>query len=165
MPPFEKPISIRTFADMVGVSPRTLQRWDKEGILKAHRGPTNRRYYTQSQLEEAMSHVSFRVEQVGEVFVDAGLVWIGDPCYFLPEEGDLTPRPVEKEVGNWQQFCEKIEKTPYPHRYNFGGLGVAVTSGMGDGIYPVFATFNKAGQVTSVTVQFLDEDEDGEEEE
>jgi predicted site-specific integrase-resolvase len=27
----------------------TLQRWDKEGILIAHRSPTNRRYYTHAQ--------------------------------------------------------------------------------------------------------------------
>ena len=28
---------------------RTLQRWDNEGILKANRTPTNRRYYTYQQ--------------------------------------------------------------------------------------------------------------------
>ena len=40
---------IGKFADMIGVSYQTLQRWDREGILKAHRTPTNRRYYTYQQ--------------------------------------------------------------------------------------------------------------------
>jgi len=37
------------FAKMIGVSVKTLQRWDKKGILKAFRSPTNRRYYTHEQ--------------------------------------------------------------------------------------------------------------------
>ena len=39
----------REFARLIGRSVKTLQRWDREGILKAYRSPTNRRYYTQSQ--------------------------------------------------------------------------------------------------------------------
>lgn len=31
-------------------SPKTLQRWDREGVLKAERTPTNRRFYTQDQV-------------------------------------------------------------------------------------------------------------------
>lgn len=36
----------KEFAELIGVSVKTLQRWDREGILKANRTPTNRRYYT-----------------------------------------------------------------------------------------------------------------------
>ena len=39
----------KDFAELVGVSVKTLQRWDREGILKAKRTPTNRRYYTYDQ--------------------------------------------------------------------------------------------------------------------
>lgn len=38
-------------AKYIGYKPNTLQRWDREGKLKAHRTPTNRRYYTQEQLD------------------------------------------------------------------------------------------------------------------
>jgi predicted site-specific integrase-resolvase len=31
---------------------KSLQRWDREGILKAHRSKTNRRYYTEAQIME-----------------------------------------------------------------------------------------------------------------
>ena len=37
------------FAELLGVSVKTLQRWDREGILKANRMPTDRRYYTYDQ--------------------------------------------------------------------------------------------------------------------
>lgn len=33
----------------IGKSTQTLQRWDREGILKAHRSKTDRRYYTHDQ--------------------------------------------------------------------------------------------------------------------
>ena len=39
----------KDFAELLGVSVKTLQRWDREGILKAKRTPTNRRYYTYDQ--------------------------------------------------------------------------------------------------------------------
>lgn len=39
----------KDFAELLGVSVKTLQRWDREEILKANRTPTNRRYYTYDQ--------------------------------------------------------------------------------------------------------------------
>lgn len=39
---------------MLGVSVKTLQRWDNEGKLKAKRTPTDRRYYTHQQYVEYM---------------------------------------------------------------------------------------------------------------
>lgn len=36
-------------AERLGVSVRTLQRWDNDGTLPAYRTPTNRRYYTEEQ--------------------------------------------------------------------------------------------------------------------
>src|ERR1043165_3747153 len=42
--------SITQFAQRVGVSVKTLQRWDREGRLKPTRTPTNRRVYTDEHL-------------------------------------------------------------------------------------------------------------------
>lgn len=39
----------KAFAELLGVSVKTLQRWDRDGVLKAHRTPTDRRYYTYDQ--------------------------------------------------------------------------------------------------------------------
>jgi putative resolvase len=41
--------SPKNFSKLVGVSVFTLQRWDRNGTLTAHRTPTNRRYYTHDQ--------------------------------------------------------------------------------------------------------------------
>ena len=42
----------KDFAELLGVSVKTLQRWDREGTLKANRTPTDRRYYTYDQYIE-----------------------------------------------------------------------------------------------------------------
>ena len=39
----------KDFANLLGVSVKTLQRWDRDGILKANRTLTDRRYYTYNQ--------------------------------------------------------------------------------------------------------------------
>ena len=45
----EKIYNVTQFAEMIGKSVKTLQKWDRDGILKAYRSPSNRRYYTHSQ--------------------------------------------------------------------------------------------------------------------
>lgn len=39
------------FAKLLGVSVRTLQRWDNSGKFKAKRTPSGHRYYTEEDLE------------------------------------------------------------------------------------------------------------------
>jgi len=43
------------FAEMLGISVKTLQRWDKQNKLKAYRTPSDRRYYTHKQYVDYMS--------------------------------------------------------------------------------------------------------------
>ena len=45
-------IRLNDMAKRLGVSVKTLQRWDREGILIAKRNPNNRRYYTEDQYLE-----------------------------------------------------------------------------------------------------------------
>lgn len=42
----------KDFAELLNVSVKTLQRWDRDGVLVAKRTPTNRRYYTYDQYVE-----------------------------------------------------------------------------------------------------------------
>ena len=42
----------KDFAELLGVSVKTLQRWDRDNILKAKRTPTDRRYYNYEQYLE-----------------------------------------------------------------------------------------------------------------
>jgi hypothetical protein len=87
---------------------------------------------------------------LGHIGIDAGLCWIGDPCYVLPHDASDNPG------HNWPEFCNTLEKHDKPGEstaHNFNGIGVCVGTGYGDGNYPVTATI-KDGRVMSVTVTF-----------
>lgn len=56
------------FAKMVGVSTRTLRRWDASGLLKAYRTPTNQKYYTREQYIDYCLNSGMSME-----FVEAAL--------------------------------------------------------------------------------------------
>ena len=46
--------TIGQFSEIVGVCVKTLQRWDREGRLKALRTHTNRRYYNEEHLSQVL---------------------------------------------------------------------------------------------------------------
>ena len=46
--------TVGEFAQRVGVAVKTLQKWDREGRLTAHRTLNNRRYYTDDDLALAL---------------------------------------------------------------------------------------------------------------
>lgn len=51
----EKQYKLGEAAKYIRRHPKTLERYDNEGVLKAHRTKTNRRYYTQSQLDNFLN--------------------------------------------------------------------------------------------------------------
>ena len=78
-------------------------------------------------------------EKIGVIGVDAGMCWIGDPCYIL--HPDKTPEDIGKD---WFGFCDKMAEGCGRHqcldqrqfKYDGGhdGLGVCVRTGHGDGV-------------------------------
>lgn len=48
----EKFYNVTQFSQMINVKVKTLQKWDRDGVLVAKRTPTNRRYYTHQQYLE-----------------------------------------------------------------------------------------------------------------
>ncbi len=96
---------------------------------------------------------------VGKIGVDAGLVWIGDPCYILHK--DKLPKSLGKD---WGEFCDALHGNDnvlksFPYDMGHEGLGVCVSSGYGDGEYPVYAEIRDEGdgwgeRVRVVTVRF-----------
>ena len=51
----EKTYNVSEAAEKIGVSGKTLQRWDRDGKLVSKRTPSNRRFYTESQLREVLN--------------------------------------------------------------------------------------------------------------
>jgi len=94
--------------------------------------------------------------------VDAGLCWVGDPCYVLGDD-------ASSRVHDWMDFCEKISDMKN-HAAPLGeGVGFAIHTGYGDGSYPVYIETSDEGswgeRVSRITIEFLGEEEEDEEEE
>ena len=94
-------------------------------------------------------------KQVGEIDVDAGLCWIGDPCYCVTPDADNHP------AQTWSKFCDRLrsEQQNGALQWNFpgghAGLGVTVSTGAGDGTYPVLVRYD-GDHVAEVRVVFLE---------
>lgn len=91
-------------------------------------------------------------KKIGEIDVDSGLCWIGDPCYVLHSY------KLNSIGDNWHEFCEKINDddrvTAFSHNTGCDGAGLAVSSGYGDGTYPVYARF-VGKRIAEVRVTFI----------
>lgn len=94
--------------------------------------------------------------QAGIIGVDAGLCWVGDPCYCV------TPDATEHPAPTWGEFCSKLfdeDDAPgiakqFHYAAGHPGLGVCVTTRDGDGTYPVYVEKDAAGRILAVTVRF-----------
>ena len=84
-------------------------------------------------------------KQIGVCGVDAGLLMVGDPCYFL----DGNPSAAKKVFPTWDSFCDLDIPDETGCQLNFAkghaGLGVVVHCTHGDGCYPVYLETTKAG--------------------
>lgn len=102
-------------------------------------------------------------KKVGIIRVDAGICWVGDPCYILHQ--DNPPEDIGKD---WGEFVDKLYPTMSPPQYRqfncdegHPGLGVVVNTGYGDGYYPVEARLED-GRVAELRVKFIEPLDDGE---
>jgi hypothetical protein len=93
--------------------------------------------------------------QIGICGVDAGCLMLMDPCYV--ENSFDYARDV---MGHCEDRYE--DGTPSRHTQIGQGDGVIVSTGFGDGCYPVFGTFRYHSfggwRVAKVEVQFLFEE-------
>lgn len=96
-------------------------------------------------------------QHAGEVAVDAGLIMVGDPCYAAEKD---------HPIHDWDKFCSLIRKdsdgwaTQLKFNGTTPGQGVVVSSGYGDGIYPVYIKLDDHGDVAEVKVVFIGENDD-----
>lgn len=95
-------------------------------------------------------------QRVGEFGVDAGLCIIGDPCYFAVPDASSHP------AKTWEEFCDMLFGSDFDknnvkqldYRPGSPGLGVVVSTGYGDGCYPVYVKKNQEGRVMRVLIKF-----------
>lgn len=98
--------------------------------------------------------MSNKWEKVGIIGVDAGLCWIGDPCYCV------TPDSDEHPAQTWEEFCKKLfqnEKNgilQWNYKLGHAGLGVSIGQFGGDGTYPVYVKRASGGLITEAKIVF-----------
>jgi hypothetical protein len=83
---------------------------------------------------------------IGKISNDTGLIWIGDPCYVLPDDAKNNPGE------DWDSFTRQMEVTPLVHEFP---SGVCLRSGYGDGEYEVVADIAN-GWIKSIKITFID---------
>lgn len=99
-------------------------------------------------------------ESIGYFVTDKGMVWLG--CHHPFIEGSDNP----KDVGeSWDAFVDIIKEKVDPtgcfaqFRRDDGenGIGVVVSTGFGDGMYPVQIRRSPEGEIAEMRVLFIRE--------
>ena len=105
---------------------------------------------------------------VGVCGVDSGQIMLTDPCYVKDFVDEMN------EGGDFDASLEPNSRDEYPYTYNgacsatcsdemVGQLGacqgVVVSTGWGDGLYPVYVTYSEDGRIATATISFLGEDD------
>ena len=95
--------------------------------------------------------------KAGEVYVETGMLYVGDPGSLLTGEVEAGQR-YQDLIGRLDERHEAQGEDGRPagkaHEPFGKGLGIVVPSGVGDGIYPVFVNIEPDGRVTSISVSF-----------
>src|SRR6266581_3582030 len=88
----EHTYSPKQFGKLIGKSVNTLQKWDRKGILRAFRSPTNRRYYTHDQ------YLQYR----GLVAQEQGLTIVYSRVSGVAQKPDLV-----KQIKALEAYCQQ----------------------------------------------------------
>lgn len=108
---------------------------------------------------------------VGEVGVDSGQLILTDPCYIhgQPFEADghdsagvdlnAAESPRESYAYSYGGACAASSNSDgggqLAYKLGHAGAGVCVSTGYGDGGYPVYVEYGEEGRVARVTVEFM----------
>lgn len=92
-----------------------------------------------------------RIIKLGLIGVDSGQLIITDPCY------------MDSENYDYDEICKKTQSKNHGGQLNYKagapGLAVVFTTGLGDGMYPVFAKIGKVKglgeRVKEIIIKFI----------
>lgn len=97
--------------------------------------------------------------KLGEVCVDSGAIWVGDPCYVIG--GDAS-----HAFDSWDEYVNTlINRGHFAKKQSVSepageGIGMHVQTLYGDGSYPVYAELDGNGRVARIAIDFEYGDED-----
>ena len=99
-------------------------------------------------------------ESVGYFVTDKGMMWMGCPHPFI--EGSENPKDIGED---WDQFLGKVKERVDPTGCTAqfvrddgeNGLGVVVSTGFGEGMYPIQIRRSPEGEIAELRVLFIRE--------
>lgn len=98
-------------------------------------------------------------KEIGEFSVDSGQLLLVDPCYLNEwvDDGD------DVDFNKFGEFSYDGACSETSSEKGYGQLGglnaLVVSTGYGDGVYPVYAKKNEDGRISEIKIVFI-EDED-----
>jgi len=84
--------------------------------------------------------------KIGECGVDAGMLMVGDPCYFVGKEATIHERCKDWSQACKEVFCAEGATDDRDKPFDVYGLGVAIATTHGDGCYPVYLETTRSGR-------------------
>lgn len=78
------------------------------------------------------------IKLIGKLVVESGLIWVGDPCYFVGQE---ERNDKEFSGKTWQEFTKEFNEGPvttFKYRAGHEGLGACLKTLDGTGVYDVY---------------------------
>lgn len=119
-------------AKFLSVTPQTLQYWDRHGIFKAHRTQTNRRYYTQEQLDHWLNKDPDESKQISVAYARVSMSKqkgnLKDQLSFIRNYTNAKGIILDKEITdigsglnynrpNWNKLLKEVDKGKVGHIY------------------------------------------------
>lgn len=101
------------------------------------------------------------LELVGSFAVDSGQAMVGDPCYLdqwktnKDDEWDL-----EGKIGEYSYHGASATTLDDVAGTLGNGSAVVFNTGYGDGVYPVYAQFDRDGRVAKIVIDFITDEEE-----
>jgi len=109
--------------------------------------------------------------KVSDLAIDAGTLYVGDPCYFWPKDGmsteARTPSLFQGSIPDeWQAFCQYLDdRGAINGCLDLDHGSGAIISGFGGDVPCEVWVLYKYGQVSKVELRFDPEEEDEDENE
>jgi hypothetical protein len=93
---------------------------------------------------------------LGNFAVDSGQVMIGDPCYLDDFKNDDYKEDGVQNDYSYSGVCATTTTKENGGELSVNGVSLAVVSstGMGDGVYPVYA-IKENGRIKEITIKFF----------
>jgi len=135
----DKMISISEAGKILGVTPRTLKRWDDEGKLKVYRTLGNHRRYSLLEVEAFLGITEIKKSNTKNVFIYA-----------------RVSTKKQADNGNLERQKERLIQYCKDRNYNICHIYEEVASGLNDSRRELIKMFRRLNEVEIIIIEYSD---------